>query len=127
MLFVRNVKNIIFRTGNEEPFSISYSLWFNLADYHSYLRSFSSRLIAMSWWMFILLMVSSYTANLAAFLTVDRMENPIKSVESLVQQNKIKFGLVGYKTTWEFLKVFSYFKLHRLLRIFHPELKDISI
>ena len=27
-----NVQNIIYRTGKEEPFSISYSFWFNLAS-----------------------------------------------------------------------------------------------
>lgn len=41
------------------------------------------------WWFFTLIMISSYTANLAAFLTVERMESPIESAEDLVknQQN----------------------------------------
>ena len=37
-------------------------------------------------------MISSYTANLAAFLTVERMESPISSVEDLAAQTKIKYG-----------------------------------
>ena len=36
------------------------------------------------WWFFTLIMISSYTANLAAFLTVERMESPIESAEDLV-------------------------------------------
>jgi hypothetical protein len=29
------------------------------------------------WWFFTLIIISSYTANLAAFLTVERMSTPI--------------------------------------------------
>jgi hypothetical protein len=34
-------------------------------------------MVAGLWWWFTLIMISSYTANLAAFLTVERMESPI--------------------------------------------------
>jgi hypothetical protein len=39
-------------------------------------------MIAGLWWFFTLIMISSYTANLAAFLTVERMESPIGTVHS---------------------------------------------
>merc|ERR1711892_348992 len=96
------------RTGQQEPFSFGYSLWFNVASLlgqgvERLPQSFSSRLVTLSWWLFIFLMVSSYTANLAAFLTVDRMVNPIKSLESLVQQDKIKYGVAKYGSSWTFL------------------------
>jgi ionotropic glutamate receptor len=39
--------------------------------------AFSTRMVAGLWWFFTLIMISSYTANLAAFLTVERMESPI--------------------------------------------------
>ena len=55
--------------------------------------------------MFILLMVSSYTANLAAFLTVDKMVTPIKSAEDLANQEKVKYGTFGSGITLQFLKV----------------------
>ena len=35
-----------------------------------------------------------YTANLAAFLTVNRMETPIDSLQSLAYQTKISYGTV---------------------------------
>ncbi len=35
-------------------------------------------------------LVSSYTANLAAFLTLEKMQAPIESVEDLAKQTKIK-------------------------------------
>jgi hypothetical protein len=41
-------------------------------------------MVAGMWWFFTLIMISSYTANLAAFLTVERMESPIESAEDLV-------------------------------------------
>ena len=50
-------------------------------------------------------MISSYTANLAAFLTVERMESPISSVEDLAAQTKIKYGSVGSGSTLAFFRV----------------------
>ena len=43
-------------------------------------------MIAALWWFFTLIMISSYTANLAAFLTVERMESPIETAENLARQ-----------------------------------------
>ena len=34
-------------------------------------------------------MIASYTANLAAFLTVETLERPIESVEDLAAQNEV--------------------------------------
>ena len=51
-------------------------------------RSVSSRMVAGMWWFFTLIMISSYTANLAAFLTVERMESPIESAEDLAKQGR---------------------------------------
>ena len=41
------------------------------------------------WWFFSLILISSYTANLAAFLTVDRMVAPINSADDLARQVSI--------------------------------------
>ena len=58
-----------------------------------YVPSFvSTRLLVISWWTFVLLMVSCYTANLAAFLTISRIDSSINSAEDLVNQNKILYG-----------------------------------
>ena len=51
------------------------------------------------WWFFTLIIISSYTANLAAFLTVERMATPIESADDLSDQNTIKYGtLIGGST-----------------------------
>ena len=62
-------------------------------------------MIAAMWWFFTLIMISSYTANLAAFLTVERMESPIESAEDLAKQTKIKYGCLESGSTRAFFRV----------------------
>lgn len=50
-------------------------------------------------------MCSSYTANLAAFLTNAAMDDSIKSAEDLAGQTKIKYGTVEGGSTYSFFKV----------------------
>lgn len=52
------------------------------------------RILTSAWWFFALILISSYTANLAAFLTVKKINTPIKSVTDLASQTKIKYGTV---------------------------------
>lgn len=68
-------------------------------------RAPSIRMLASMWWFFTLIMISSYTANLAAFLTVDKMDTPIKGVEDLAKQTKIKYGAMKGGSTTTFFKV----------------------
>ena len=49
-------------------------------------------MVAGMWWFFTLIMISSYTANLAAFLTAAKMDVPINSADDLAKQTKIKYG-----------------------------------
>merc|ERR1719422_2242107 len=67
-------------------------------------KAFSTRMIAALWWFFTLIMISSYTANLAAFLTVERMESPIESAEDLAKQTKIKYGCLESGSTRAFFR-----------------------
>ena len=67
-------------------------------------------MIAAMWWFFTLIMISSYTANLAAFLTVERMESPSESAEDLAKQTKIKYGCLGSGSTRAFFRVFFILK-----------------
>jgi len=55
-------------------------------------KAISTRMVAGMWWFFTLIMISSYTANLAAFLTSSKMASPINSAEDLAKQTKIKYG-----------------------------------
>jgi glutamate receptor, ionotropic kainate 2 len=74
-------------------------------------RSVSTRMVAGMWWFFTLIMISSYTANLAAFLTVQRMESPIESAEDLAKQTKIKYGCLESGSTRAFFRVSICFTL----------------
>jgi hypothetical protein len=62
-------------------------------------------LVASAWWFFNIILISSYTANLAAFLTIEHMVSPIDSVEDLARQTEIKYGVVKAGSTEEFFKV----------------------
>ena len=51
-------------------------------------RSISTRVLIGSWWFFSLIMIASYTANLAAFLTTKRLKSPIDDIEALAKQTE---------------------------------------
>ena len=68
-------------------------------------RAPSVRLVSCVWAFFTLILISSYTANLAAFLTVQRMQTPIENAEDLSRQTDIKYGSVKSGSTENFFKV----------------------
>ncbi|XP_041089857.1 glutamate receptor ionotropic, kainate 3 [Polyodon spathula] len=67
-------------------------------------KALSTRIIGGIWWFFTLIIISSYTANLAAFLTVERMESPVDSADDLAKQTKIEYGVVKDGATMTFFK-----------------------
>lgn len=52
-----------------------------------------------------MIMMASYTANLAAFLTSEKLEASIDSVDKLASQTKIKYGIQGGGSTAAFFEV----------------------
>lgn len=52
----------------------------------------SGRIAAGTWWLFGFIVIASYTANLAAFLTVSRLDSPIESLEHLSNQFRIRYA-----------------------------------
>eukprot|EP00057_Strongylocentrotus_purpuratus_P014630 XP_011669104.1 PREDICTED: glutamate receptor ionotropic, kainate 2 isoform X2 [Strongylocentrotus purpuratus] len=107
----------------ENQFTLLSCLWFSfggLMQQGSELnpKAFSTRVLSGFWWFFSLILVSSYTANLAAFLTVERMVSPITNADDLAKQTTIEYGtrtsgatntffkrstIHTYKTMWEFM------------------------
>ncbi|XP_076118195.1 glutamate receptor 3-like isoform X1 [Mytilus galloprovincialis] len=114
-------------TGPSEDFSVLNSLWSSfgalLQQGSDFLpSSISGRIAECAWWFFTLIIVSSYTANLAAFLTVEKLNIPINSADDLAKQSKIKYGISKggstekffstsnvsvYKQMWEFMEATS--------------------
>ncbi|CAI2347615.1 unnamed protein product [Caenorhabditis sp. 36 PRJEB53466] len=105
-------KRIEFKRGEftvTNEFTLYNSLWFTLAAFMQQgtdilPRAVSGRIASSCWWFFTLIIVSSYTANLAAFLTLERMTPPIESVEDLANQNKILYGVVEGGSTAAFFE-----------------------
>ena len=64
-------------------------------------------MVAGVWWFFTLIIISSYTANLAAFLTIEKMVSPIQGAEDLAKQTDIKYGTLGSGSTKAFFEVCS--------------------
>ncbi|XP_037323246.2 glutamate receptor 1-like isoform X2 [Pungitius pungitius] len=90
-------------------FGIFNSLWFSLGAFMQQgcdisPRSLSGRIVGGVWWFFTLIIISSYTANLAAFLTVERMVSPIEGAEDLAKQTEIAYGTLDGGSTKEFFK-----------------------
>uniref|UniRef100_A0AAZ3PS07 Glutamate receptor n=1 Tax=Oncorhynchus tshawytscha TaxID=74940 RepID=A0AAZ3PS07_ONCTS len=94
---------------SSNEFGIFNSLWFSLGAFMQQgcdisPRSLSGRIVGGVWWFFTLIIISSYTANLAAFLTVERMVSPIEGAEDLAKQTEIAYGTLDSGSTKEFFR-----------------------
>ncbi|XP_064637937.1 glutamate receptor 1-like isoform X3 [Lineus longissimus] len=95
--------------GDAVMFDLSESLWFSLGaiaqgSTETTPVTVPGRILTSAWWFFSLILISSYTANLAAFLTVRKINAPISSVSELVSQNKIRYGTVKDSGITNFLR-----------------------
>lgn len=112
----------------ENQFSVSNSFWFITG---TFLRqgsglnpkATSTRIVGGIWWFFTLIIISSYTANLAAFLTVERMITPIESAADLAEQTDISYGTLEGGSTMTFFrdsKIGIYQKMWRYMESRKP-------
>ncbi|KFM83024.1 Glutamate receptor, ionotropic kainate 2, partial [Stegodyphus mimosarum] len=97
----------------ENQFTLLNSLWFTIGSIMQQgsdilPRAVSTRIVASSWWFFTLIMISSYTANLAAFLTAQRMSSPIESAADLAKQTTIQYGCMNGGSTMKFFQDSNY-------------------
>ena len=80
-------------------FSEQDAVWFTLSSLFLRTTDFtpktvSGRILAGALWFFSLILITSYTANLAAFLTVSRLVTPMLSMGDLAGQTRVKYGTV---------------------------------
>nr|XP_015833572.1 PREDICTED: glutamate receptor ionotropic, kainate 2 isoform X2 [Tribolium castaneum] len=112
----------------ENGFTIGNSFWFaigSLMQQGSDLnpKATSTRIVGGIWWFFTLIIISSYTANLAAFLTVERMITPIESAQDLADQTDIAYGTLEGGSTMTFFrdsKIGIYQKMWRFMESRKP-------
>ncbi|XP_076672010.1 glutamate receptor ionotropic, kainate 2 isoform X6 [Andrena cerasifolii] len=107
----------------ENQFSLANSFWFTIgtlmqqgSDLNP--KATSTRLVGGIWWFFTLIIISSYTANLAAFLTVERMITPIENAEDLAGQTDIAYGTLDSGSTMTFFRdsmIETYKKMWRFM------------
>ncbi|XP_061683574.1 glutamate receptor ionotropic, kainate 4 isoform X5 [Syngnathoides biaculeatus] len=78
-------------------------------------------------WAFTLIIISSYTANLAAFLTVQRMEVPIESVDDLADQTAIEYGTMHGGSTMTFFQNSRYQTYQRMWNFMHSKQPSVFV
>ncbi|XP_044736888.1 glutamate receptor ionotropic, kainate 2 [Chrysoperla carnea] len=118
----------ISNTWVENGFTLGNSFWFaigTLMQQGSDLnpQATSTRIVGGIWWFFTLIIISSYTANLAAFLTVERMITPIESAADLAEQTEISYGTLESGSTMTFFrdsKIGIYQKMWRFMESKRP-------
>ncbi|XP_044759047.1 glutamate receptor ionotropic, kainate 2 isoform X4 [Coccinella septempunctata] len=113
----------VFNELLENQFSLANSFWFTIgtlmqqgSDLNP--KATSTRIVGGIWWFFTLIIISSYTANLAAFLTVERMITPIENAEDLAGQTEIPYGTLESGSTMTFFRdsmIETYRKMWRFM------------
>ncbi|XP_070074144.1 glutamate receptor ionotropic, kainate 2 isoform X8 [Drosophila takahashii] len=93
----------------QNNFTLKNSFWFAIGALMQqgsdlYPRATSTRIVGGCWFFFCLIIISSYTANLAAFLTVERMISPIESASDLAEQTEISYGTLEGGSTMTFFR-----------------------
>lgn len=67
-------------------------------------KALSGRVIVAAYWLFVVLMLATFTANLAAFLTVERMQSPVQSLDQLSRQSRINYTVVQDSDTHQYFR-----------------------
>ncbi|XP_060066778.1 glutamate receptor 4-like [Ylistrum balloti] len=96
-------------TSVERQFTVKETLWFSIGtllmrgtDFSP--RPTSQRIVTAGFTFFVLITVSTYTANMAAFLTTTNLEQPVTSLEELAERSDIECGTIDKSATMKFLQ-----------------------
>ena len=99
--------NFLFSNLISSDFTFKESLWFSMTSFTPQgggeaPKSLSSRTLVAAYWLFVVLMLATFTANLAAFLTVERMQTPVQSLDQLARQSRINYTVVEGSDTHKY-------------------------
>lgn len=68
----------------------------------------SGRLVIGTWWLVVLVLVTTYSGNLVAFLTFPKMDKVISNVDQLMERRgEVTWGMPEDSTLHIILKVFT--------------------
>nr|AID61273.1 ionotropic receptor [Calliphora stygia] len=85
-------------------------------------KNLSGRLVAATWWLFGFIIIASYTANLAAFLTVSRLDTPVESLDDLAKQYKILYAPLNGSSAMTYFE-----RMANIEQMFYEIWKDLSL
>ncbi|XP_035386908.1 glutamate receptor ionotropic, kainate 5 isoform X1 [Electrophorus electricus] len=116
----------------ENQYTLGNSLWFPVGGFMQQgseimPKALSTRCVSGVWWAFTLIIISSYTANLAAFLTVQRMEAPIESPDDLADQTNIQYGTIHGGSTMTFFMNSRYQTYQRMWNYMHSKQPSVFV
>uniref|UniRef100_UPI0037E81092 glutamate receptor ionotropic, kainate 5-like isoform X1 n=1 Tax=Semicossyphus pulcher TaxID=241346 RepID=UPI0037E81092 len=116
----------------ENQYTLGNSLWFPVGGFMQQgseimPRALSTRCVSGVWWAFTLIIISSYTANLAAFLTVQRMEVPIESPDDLADQTNIQYGTIHGGSTMTFFMNSRYQTYQRMWNYMYSKQPSVFV
>ena len=104
-------------------FKLNNSVWY---FYSTFMQQgpeaaafFSGKVLLAGWFFFCLIVVSTYTANMAAFLTVKSFPKSIESVDKLSRQTQVKYGVTKETSVSDFFElspIETYHRMHNYMR-----------
>ncbi|KAK7003813.1 glutamate receptor ionotropic kainate 4, partial [Biomphalaria glabrata] len=85
-------------------------------------RSVAGRVLVAGFWFFAIIIMSTFTANLAAFLTVSRMGAVISSLDDLLDQTDMKYSVVNRSSVMDYFK-----RMARIETDFYERWKNMTL
>ncbi|XP_073675539.1 glutamate receptor U1 [Garra rufa] len=103
----------------KNSFTISHSFWYTvgaltLQGAGPHPKALSGRVITSIWWLFSLVLLACYFANLSLWLHSDSQQLSIKSFEDLANQNVIEYGTIKDSSSFSFFKNSNNPTYHRI-------------
>uniref|UniRef100_A0A8C4S8D5 Glutamate receptor n=1 Tax=Erpetoichthys calabaricus TaxID=27687 RepID=A0A8C4S8D5_ERPCA len=96
-------------SGSSPSTSLHSAIWIVYGAFvqqggESIVSSVALRIVMGSWWLFTLIVCSSYTANLAAYLTVSRMDSTVRTFQDLAKQMDLSYGTVRDSAVYDYFR-----------------------
>ncbi|XP_043256878.1 ionotropic receptor 25a-like [Colletes gigas] len=67
-------------------------------------KNLSGKMAAATWWLFGFVVVAAYTANLAAYETLERLERSVESMDDLTKQYRIRYSTLANSSAFRYFQ-----------------------